>query len=100
MGTHKGEEARGSACHDMVSHDGGYGRPVQGSGADAPVNQGYRYTKRKAGKHQGVTTDTRRVLVEAEEDRAELAMCEPICSAHSGLAPPRHVINGEVADQT
>ena len=31
------------------SHDGDHGRPVQGSGADAPVNQSYGYTNGKRG---------------------------------------------------
>ena len=44
--------------------------------------------------------DTRMVLVEVEEDRAEPAMHEPIGSARSGLAPPCHFIDGDVADQT
>ena len=43
--------------------------------------------------------DTRRVLLEVEEDRAEPVMCEPTGSMSSGLAPPCHVIDGEVADQ-
>jgi hypothetical protein len=67
-GARKGVEARDAACRDMVSHGGGHGHLVQGSGADVPLNHGYRYTKRKVGKHQGITTDTYRVLVDAEED--------------------------------
>ena len=31
------------------SHDGGHGRPVQGSGADVLVNQGYGYTNGRRG---------------------------------------------------
>jgi hypothetical protein len=75
MGASKGTKAWGAAHRDMVSHGSGHGRPDQGSGADVLVNQGYKYTKRKAEKHQGITMDTYRVLVEAEEDRAEPAMC-------------------------
>ena len=44
--------------------------------------------------------DTRMVLVEVEEDRAEPAMHEPTGSACSDLAPPCHVIDREVTDQT
>jgi hypothetical protein len=60
----------------MVSHGGGHGHSVQGSGTDVLVNQSYGYTKQKAGKHQEITTDTYRVLVEAEGDRAKPATCE------------------------
>jgi hypothetical protein len=70
-----GQRHGGAACHDMVSHDSGHSRPVQGSGTDVPVIQGYGYTQRKARKHQGITMDTYTVLVEAEEDRAEPTTC-------------------------
>ena len=109
------DEARGLPCGDHVAvesdprgtrtPDGGRARlPVStrftGGGAHAPENQDYRYTKQKVGKHQAVTMDTCRVLIEVEEGRAEPAMRDPTCSVRSGLAPPCHFIDGDVADQT
>jgi hypothetical protein len=58
-----GMEVRDVIRRNRASHGSGHGHPIQGGGTGVPENQGYGYTKLKAGRHKDLTTDTSKGLL-------------------------------------
>lgn len=84
----------------MASHGGGHGQAVHRGGAAVPANWRQYDQKRRVGEQWWLTSDTSVVSVGVEEVRAVLATWELTSVGVPALAPPRHVISGEVSGQT